>query len=185
MHLGHQRGIIAADQKASAGVSMQYMALPREQRETLLETLEHMPRYLEQEFRGLTPELICRQGDDGAFSPVEQVWHLADLEREGFGCRIEKLLSEHEPLLPDFDGGAIAVARRYRSLSFTAGLEAFRRARQQNLARLRSISSEDWTRGGQQEGVGRVSLCDMPCLMSQHDAAHRAEIAAWKALLAG
>jgi len=31
-----------------------------------------------------------------------------------------------------------------------------------------------------QEGVGTVSLCDMPAFMSQHDAAHRAEIEDWK-----
>jgi hypothetical protein len=162
---------------------MQYMALPLQQREALLATLEGMPQYLEDELRALTPELIRQQGPDGAFSPVEQVWHLADLEREGFGCRIDKLLSEREPQLPDFDGAAVAAARHYRSLSLTAGLEAFREARQRNLAKLRTVAAEHWARSGLQEGVGRVSLCDMPSFMSQHDAAHRAEIAVWKALL--
>jgi hypothetical protein len=162
---------------------MQYMALPLEQREALLETLEQMPQYLEQQFPSLTAELIRQPGADGSFSPVEQVWHLADLEREGFGSRIERLLSESEPQLPDFDGAAIAVTRRYRSLSLIAGLTAFREARQRNLARLRTIAADAWTRSGQQQGVGRVSLCDMPGFMSQHDAAHRGEISAWKAQL--
>jgi DinB superfamily len=160
---------------------MQYMALPLEQREALLETLEQMPQYLEQQFRSLTAEMMCQRGADGTFSPVEQVWHLADLEREGFGLRIDRLLSESEPQLPDFDGAAIAATRRYRSLSLTAGLAAFREARQRNLARLRTIAADAWTRSGQQQGVGRVSLCDMPGFMSQHDAAHRGEISAWKA----
>jgi hypothetical protein len=160
---------------------MQYMALPPQQREALLETLEQMPQYLEQQFRSLTAEMIRQQDADGSFSPVEQVWHLADLEREGFGLRIERLLSETEPQLPDFDGAAIAVTRRYRSLSLTAGLAAFREARQRNLARLRTIAADAWTRSGQQQGVGRVSLCDLPGFMSQHDAAHRGEISAWKA----
>ena len=160
---------------------MHYMALPPEQRAALLETLEQMPQYLEQQFRSLTAAMIRQQGADGSFSPVEQVWHLADLEREGFGLRIERLLSETEPRLPDFDGAAIAVARRYRSLSLTEGLAAFRQARQRNLARLRTIATDAWTRSGQQQGVGRVSLCDLPGLMSQHDAAHRGEISAWKA----
>jgi DinB superfamily len=163
---------------------MQYMALPLEQREQLLETLEQMPHYLERELRSLTPELMCQQGADGAFSPVEQVWHLADLEREGFGLRIDRLLSESEPQLPDFDGAAIAVARRYRTLSLTVGLAAFRQARRRNLAKLRTVAAEAWTRSGQQQGIGRVSLCDMPGFMSQHDAAHRVEITAWKALIA-
>jgi hypothetical protein len=163
---------------------MQYMALAVEQREALLASLELMPQYLEHELRSLTPDLICQQGPDGALSPLEQVWHLADLEREGFGFRIDKLLSESEPRLPDFDGAAIAAARHYRLRSFAAGLAAFREARRQNLARLRTIATDDWTRSGQLEGVGTVSLCDIPSFMSQHDAAHRAEITAWKALLA-
>ena len=163
---------------------MQYMALKPAQRAALLGTLEDMPQYLARELLGLAPELTHQQGPDGAFSPVEQVWHLADLEREGFGWRIDTLLSEREPQLPDFDGAAVAAARDYRARSLTAGLAGFRAARQRNLATLRAIASPDWRRSGQQEGVGRVSLCDMPSFMSQHDAAHRAEIAAWKALLA-
>jgi hypothetical protein len=163
---------------------MQYMALAPAQRAALLETLEDMPHYLERELRALDPELSRRQGPDGAFSPVEQVWHLADLEREGFGWRIDQLLSEREPQLPDFDGAAIAAARHYRSRSLAAGLAAFRAARKENLAKLRTVALQDWGRRGHQEGVGQVSLCDMPGFMSQHDAAHRAEITAWKALLA-
>jgi hypothetical protein len=162
---------------------VQYMSLSQDQRQALLATLEDMPHYLEREFGALTDELTRQQGLDGAFSPVEQVWHLADLEREGFACRIDKLLSEREPQLPDFDGAAIAAARQYRSRSLAAGLAAFRDARQGNLARLRAVAAEAWTRGGRQEGVGSVSLCDMPSFMSQHDAAHRAEIEAWKALV--
>jgi hypothetical protein len=163
---------------------MQYMALPLQQREALLQALGDMPDYLELEFRSLTAEQLRQQGADGAFSPLEQVWHLADLEREGFGFRIDKLLSEPAPQLPDFDGAAIAAARSYRSLPLTAGLDAFRAARRRNLARLRTVAAQEWNRSGQQQGVGRVSLCDMPGFMSQHDAAHRAEISAWKAQFA-
>jgi hypothetical protein len=165
---------------------MKYMALPPEQREALMRSLEDMPQYLEHELQALRPELIRQPAPDGTFSPVEQVWHLADLEREGFGSRIDKLLSEREPQLPDFDGAAIAAARHYRSLSLTEGLDAFRTARRSNLAKLRELAADDdaWARSGQQEGLGKVSLCDLPSFMSQHDAAHRAEIAAWKAQLA-
>jgi hypothetical protein len=164
---------------------MKYMALPPEQREALMRSLEDMPQYLEHELQALRPELIRQPAPDGTFSPVEQVWHLADLEREGFGSRIDKLLSEREPQLPDFDGAAIAAARHYRSLSLTEGLDAFRTARRSNLAKLRELAADDdaWARSGQQEGLGKVSLCDLPSFMSQHDAAHRAEIAAWKAQL--
>jgi hypothetical protein len=95
--------------------------------------------------------------------------------------RIERLLSGSGPRLPDFDGTAVAAARNYRMLSLAAGLEAFASARARNIATLHAIESpETWAQSGTQEGVGRVSLCDMPAFMSQHDAAHRAEIEEWK-----
>ncbi|MDE2149788.1 MAG: DinB family protein [Gammaproteobacteria bacterium] len=156
------------------------MKLEPAQREALLAALDAMPRYLSDAFSGLTSDRARTPGADGSFAPVEQVWHLADLEREGFGPRIEKLLSEHEPRLPDFDGTTVAAARRYRELSLERGLSAFAEARRRNLAKLRTIAPDAWTRGGTQEGVGRVSLCDIPGFMSQHDASHRAEIEAWK-----
>jgi hypothetical protein len=159
---------------------MQYMKLAPAAREALLARLDEMPRFLERELSSLTVEQLGQPGPDGGFSPLQQVWHLADLEREGFGCRIERLLNENQPLLPDFDGAAIAAARHYSVRSVSEGLTLFRERRRQNLIRLRSLRADAWLRAGRQEGVGDISLCDMPAFMSQHDAAHRAELAAWK-----
>jgi hypothetical protein len=138
-----------------------------------------MPDFLEEAFAALSPAEAVRPGPNGTFSPVEQCWHLADLEREGFGVRIERLLSEDEPFLPDFDGNRIARERDYRSRALTAGLSAFRAARAQNVARLRSVADAAWTRSGTQEGVGRIALGDVPALAAAHDASHRREIEAW------
>jgi DinB superfamily len=158
---------------------MQYMKLNTSQREELLASLNSMPEYLREIFAGLTPEQARTPGPDETFSPVEQVWHLADLEREGFGVRIRRLLSEPEPRLPDFDGTKIAAQRSYRSLTLEEGILAFTEARRKNIAALPAIDSPLWSRSGVQEGVGSVSLCDMPNFMLQHDSAHRAEIEAW------
>ncbi|MEK7736629.1 MAG: hypothetical protein AAB319_02570, partial [Pseudomonadota bacterium] len=67
----------------------------------------------------------------------------------------------------------------YRSLSLSAGLKAFHAARQANIDALQALSAEDWSRSGSQEGVGVVSLCDMPAFMFQHDLAHKEEIKQW------
>ncbi len=159
---------------------MQYMKLNTAQREELLASLISMPEYLREIFAGLTSEQARTPGPDGAFSPVEHAWHLADLEREGFAVRIVRLLSESEPYLPDFDGTKIAAERNYRSLSLEEGILAFMEARRKNIAALPAIDSPMWSRSGTQEGVGGVSLCDVPNFMLQHDSAHRAEIEAWK-----
>jgi hypothetical protein len=159
---------------------MKYFKLNDVQRKELMESLAGMKNFLVENFGSLTPEEARLPGPGDSFSPVEQVWHLADLEREGFGLRIRRLQSERNPHLPDFDGDKIARERNYRTLSLLAGLRAFAEARQANLSCLQTLSAEEWAKNGTQEGVGDVSLCDMPVFISQHDRAHVGEILAWK-----
>jgi len=151
----------------------------RAENEALLGRLAAMPEFLAERFASLAAGEATRRGPDDTFSPVEQCWHLADLEREGFGVRIQRLLRETDPFLADFDGARIAQERQYRARSLSEGLRAFQAVRAANLALLRSVGSDEWARSGTQEGVGRVSLSDLPRLMADHDASHRAEIEAW------
>src|ERR1700688_2818891 len=141
--------------------------------------LQRMPYELAGLLQALSAAIARERRGGLAFSAVEQVWHLADLEHEGFGRRIERLLHENQPLLPDFDGDAIAAERDYSRRSLREGLAAFAAARAANLAHLDRVRDEDWERSGVQEGVGPVVLADLPVLMCQHDAAHRAEIELW------
>jgi hypothetical protein len=157
---------------------MRYMQLPTADRDALMASLLAMTDHLCDRLGALDADAACRPGPDASFSAVEQVWHLADLERDGFGTRISRLLTEPAPHLADFDGTRIAAERNYRALSLADGLAAFAAARAANVARLRALSDDAWTRAGTQEGVGPISVCDLPTFMSQHDAAHRAEIAA-------
>jgi hypothetical protein len=111
----------------------------------------------------------------GPFALVEHLWHLADLEREGFGARIARLMAEDDPFLPDFDGERIAREREYLRKDVASGLAAFAAARAENLARLAVLT--DSSRAGRQEGVGRVTLAEMPRRMLEHDLAHFNELA--------
>ena len=157
---------------------MRYMLLTRDDQAKLLENLDAMPTLLADSFGGLSADEARIEDADGV-SPVEQCWHLADLEREGYAVRITRLLTEHEPALPDFDGTRIARERNYKSLSMSEGIAAFREARAANVAALRRLSEREWERRGTQEGVGSIGLCDVPAMMAEHDEAHRKEIDAW------
>jgi hypothetical protein len=148
-------------------------------REALFAELTTMADFLTDRLGALSADVARRGGPQGTFSPVEQCWHLADLEAEGFGARIRLLLSEQGPLLPDFDGARAARERDYQAKSLAEGLAAFRAARQSNLALLQTVPDADWSRKGVQEGVGEVTLADVPRLMRDHDASHKAEIIAW------
>jgi hypothetical protein len=159
---------------------MKYAMLGAGERELVLSALESMPDFLVAQFAGLPPGVASREEPDGAFSPVEHCWHLADLEREGYQARIERLLAEVEPALPDFDGGRIARERGYRTKSLPDAIALFRAARRSNLAVFARLGETEWSRVGTQEGVGRVALCDLPAMMAEHDRIHRAEIEAWR-----
>jgi hypothetical protein len=144
----------------------------------LLAALEAMPTDLELAAGRMTEEAARTPPADGGFSLVEQAWHLADLEREGYGARIRRLLAAEDPDLPDFDGARVAAERNYRARSLAEGIASFRDARRANLALLGSVPPAAWGRAGRQEGVGRVTLRDVPRMMREHDDSHRAEIAA-------
>jgi len=160
---------------------MRYLMLTSTDRLALLDELERMPAFLEAAFAGLTPQEAAAPGPDGALAPVGQCWHLADLEREGYGVRIRRLQDELAPRLPDFDGARIARERDYASRALAAGLAAFAAARAANVETLRALDGSAWTRPGTQDGIGAIMLCDLPAMMAEHDAAHRDEIRAWQA----
>jgi len=155
-----------------------YMLLPPEGQQQILDQLAAMSVFLAERF-GALADIEAKTRIDEVASPVEQVWHLADLEREGFGVRIERLLNEDNAQLPDFDGTAIAERRHYLTKSLIEGMRAFARARQDNIDALARVTPSEWKRRGVQQGVGPVSLCDIPTMMAKHDASHRQEINDW------
>ena len=120
----------------------------------------------------------------GGFAFVEHAWHLADLEREGYGTRISRLLGEDAPALPDFDGDRIAREREYLGGDVGLALEVFARARMRNVERLAGLDETARARRGSQEGVGEITLGSVPRMMAAHDAGHVEELAALVAELA-
>ena len=144
----------------------------------VLRALETMPAELRAAASRIDTSSWSTAPAAGGFSLVEQAWHLADLEREGYGERIRRMLAEENPLLADFDGERVARERSYRTKSLQEGIAAFAVARAANVALLRSLAPPLWERSGRQEGVGIVALRDIPRMMQVHDAAHRGEIAA-------
>src|SRR4051794_10538202 len=103
----------------------------------VLEQLSVMPALIAEVAAGV-PEALVRVRS-GPFALVEQVWHLADLEREGFGERIRRLIAEEDPLLPDFHGGRVASERQYLRLDLGDAVAVFSSARAETIRLLRSV----------------------------------------------
>jgi hypothetical protein len=153
------------------------MSMNRRNLETLLLTLESTPALVAQAAAQLDASQVRRAPDNGGFSLIEHVWHLADLESEGYEVRIRRILSEDEPPLADFKGERVARERCYRDRDLAEGLAVFAAARNRNVNRLRGIRNSDWKRRGAQEGFGSIALEDVPRMMAEHDRCHTAEIA--------
>lgn len=117
------------------------------------------------------------------FSALEQVCHLNDLEREGYAVRIQKLIHEEQPLLPDFDGGKIAAERDYNQRQLAAMLAAFSDSRESNLHAIRPLSAGELQRGGTLEGVGPITLLTLLVKMREHDDGHLQDLLTLRAQL--
>lgn len=126
-------------------------------------------------FRSTTD--IRRRPNAGGFSLVEHAWHLADLETEGYGERITRLLTEPLPHFADFRGDLIAEQRRYIEQPIEPAIARFVAQRVTNVERLRSITDAQWQLRGTQEGIGEVTLARIAEMMSEHDRSHAREIA--------
>ena len=150
--------------------------MKRRKLETLLLTLESTYSLLAEAAASLSREESRWKPEDGGFSLVENVWHLADLEQEAYAVRIRRILTEHDPSLLNFDGDRVARERAYNDRDLAEGLAVFAQNRARNIEILRGLSRADWKRDAVQESVGRVSLEDIPRMMVEHDRSHTQEI---------
>ena len=116
--------------------------MKRREFEALLVTLESTAALLSRAAATLSPAEARRRPAAGGFSLVENVWHLADLEREGYAVRIRRILGETNPALLNFDGDRIArergvpgTRRRPRHRGVRPGARAEPRSPREALAR--------------------------------------------------
>jgi hypothetical protein len=142
----------------------------------VIDRLRTFPAELRARLESAPQTTLRQRAADGTFALIEHAWHLADLEVEGYGERIRKILEEDEPRLPDFKGDEVAKQRRYLELELEPALRRFEDARAANLARIESLSEEQLQRGGEQEGVGRVTIARIVEMMAEHDEGHAAEL---------
>lgn len=141
-----------------------------------MHSLAHFPEILRSIVSSVPEDQWRTRGPRDAFALVEHAHHLADLEEEGYALRITRLLGEDAPMLPDFRGDLIARERNYLEQPLLPALERFTAARHANLARFETLTTEEWTRSGTQEGVGVVDVRGVRRMMQVHDASHAAEL---------
>jgi hypothetical protein len=143
--------------------------------DAVIKQLAETPVRLRDLFARMDPAKIRVKSNPSLFSPLEDAWHLHDIEREGYRIRIRRILTEESPVLENLDGDRLAVERRYIDLELPAAIDGFAAARAASLALLRGLPLQDWARRAEFENsvIDLKTLLDM---MVDHDRGHLSSI---------
>ncbi|HEY6124274.1 MAG TPA: DinB family protein, partial [Steroidobacteraceae bacterium] len=109
-----------------------------------------------------------------AFTAIEQICHVRDIEVEGYQVRFRRTLDELSPLLPSIDSETVAKQRNYGSADPATVFADFRAAREQTLVLLRRLSEPDLDRPAVFEGYGPVTMRALIHYLCSHDQQHLA-----------
>ena len=140
-----------------------------------LELLAAMPEFVRGVIARSTSDGLAARPSPEEFSLLEHACHLRDLEHEGYLVRLRRMCDESIPVLPGFDGAAIAAERHYLAQDAHQAAASFAEARSELLTRLRHLTPADLAREGEFAGR-RICVTDLVAMMVEHDRGHREEI---------
>src|SRR5258708_21543303 len=112
--------------------------------ESVIESLARRPGEVAGLLRDLSEQSLRVKKSAEEFSALENICHLRDIEVEGYGPRIERILTEDCPVLRDIDGGKLAIQRAYNEQEIDSALGAFALARSRSVAALRQVRQEQF-----------------------------------------
>jgi hypothetical protein len=141
-----------------------------------LEFLAQTPLRVAALIAGLDRNALRFRPEPSAFSAVEQVCHLRDIEHEGYTVRVRRALEEDNPQLDGIDGSQLALERDYQAQDAMSALAAFDAARQASMQLLKNASALELARTCTLEGSTHLTLSGLAGLMREHDSEHLAEL---------
>jgi hypothetical protein len=109
-----------------------------------------------------------------AFTAIEQVCHVRDIEIEGYHVRFDRTLRESNPLLPSMNSEALAIERAYGASSAEAAFAEFRSARAKTMKLIGTLSEAQYERTAEFEGYGPLSMRSLVHYLCSHDQQHLA-----------
>jgi hypothetical protein len=109
-----------------------------------------------------------------AFTAIQQICHIRDIEIEGYQLRFSRTLNEVNPLLPSIDSEPLAISRAYATQDAAEVFASFCTARAQTMRLLRSVTEEQFKRKAQFEGYGPLSMRSLVHYLCSHDQQHLA-----------
>ncbi|SFU81445.1 DinB superfamily protein [Polaromonas sp. YR568] len=145
-----------------------------------LQAMADFPRQLEQFYdaipeghRDWTP-LSWDGCPSETFSARGQICHVRDIEIDGYHVRLQRTLTEANPLLESLDGYVLEKERNYAGADAREALAAFRAARVKTMAILSGVTPQQLDRTAEFEGYGALTLRSLVHYLCSHDQQHLA-----------
>lgn len=109
-----------------------------------------------------------------AFTAIEQLCHVRDIEIEGYHARFRRTLQETHPTLASIDSEPLAIERAYGTADAAKVLAEFRMARVQTMEIVSSLSDAQLARTAVFEGYGPLTMRSLIHYLCSHDQQHLA-----------
>ncbi len=109
-----------------------------------------------------------------AFTAIEQLCHVRDIETEGYHVRFRRTLAETHPVLASIDSEPLAAERCYGAADAAKVLADFRMARIQTMEIVSSLSDAQLRRTAVFEGYGPLTMRSLIHYLCSHDQQHLA-----------
>jgi len=138
--------------------------------------LSATPQQLEEVTGGLSDAQLSWRPGSEKFSLRENVLHLRDIDVEGYERRLQLILSESRPALPNVDGARLARERDYNAQPVEPALADFWRSRAASVEKLKTCSDHDLERAAEMEGAGAIDLRRLLEMWMEHDRGHIADM---------
>ena len=137
--------------------------------------LRKTPVLLNAILRGVSQEQArqCTDGPDG-WTVIETMAHIRDYDELSVK-RVQIILEQDKPTLSGLD--MQANTRRRDSVTLADEFNAYLESRKRLIARLSSLSAEQWERSSIHPSYGEMSLLELTVSMLWHDVNHIEQIA--------
>jgi hypothetical protein len=109
-----------------------------------------------------------------AFTAIEQICHVRDIEVEGYHLRFHRTLHEINPILASIDSEPLAIARSYGAANAKEVFASFGIARAKTMSMLINLNDETLNRTAIFEGYGSLTLRSLAYYLCSHDQQHLA-----------
>ena len=123
-----------------------------EYRSHLLDRFEEATRQFREAVETATQPNVPREAN--GWSVHQLAAHTRDVEKMVYGLRVRRTLEEDDPLFENFDGDAFMAAHYNPEEPLASILDELADSVRANVARLRSLPPEAWTRPSRHETYG-------------------------------